>query len=67
MPKQKQSENEELIQLRLKVFDIEGHTLKIQSANTLLSVYSNEYSPEASIIAAIIDQELKAISDILLK
>ncbi len=61
MSKQKQSKDEELIELRQKFLDIEQSVIKIDTINKLLTAYADECSPEASIISSLISKELEEI------
>lgn len=66
MPKQNNPENTDIMKFRGKLLDIEQHAIRIESINKLLTTYADEYSPEASIIASLIDKELEEIHKILM-
>ena len=65
MPKQNTPKNPDIMKFREKFLDIKQRVTKIESINNLLTAYSDEYSPEASIIASLIDNELEEIFNML--
>ncbi len=67
MSKQLQPEHKDYVELHLKIMDIEDSVGNIKTFNNLLIPYAREYSPEVSIIAGLIDDELEKIFKILLK